>query len=617
MLAALRHRGPDDEGTWRGEGAWLGHRRLSIIDLSPAGHQPMVSADGRWVLSLNGEIYNFEAMRRDLDAERPVSWRGHSDSEVLLECVARFGVSEALSRVRGMFAFAAWDRSTRTVYLARDPLGEKPLCYRAVGGELAFASEIGALEACAPAMDLCPDALSLYFRYGYIPAPYAIFAGTWKLPPGSVLMWREGEAPTVSAYYSLARQVEAGRTDPLTDDDAAVDALDALLRSAVGDQMTADVPLGAFLSGGVDSSLVVAIMQSLSSRAVETFTLGFDAPDYDEAPHAADVARHLGTRHTEHYVSMADAQAIAPLMGEVFDEPFADSSQIPTFLISRMARGRVTVSLTGDGGDEVFGGYVRYPGVPKLWDAFASAPFRRELAMAVNWAPLGLINAAAGVIGPLAAGYSAKGRIGPNVRRAAGWMTARTFDDLYERTMTAWNEPATLLRADGPEPGSWRPAGPCEPTRLERMMWRDGVDYLPGDILCKVDRAAMAHGLETRAPLLDPRLVAFAWRAPASMKIRAGQTKWLPRRVLDRYVPRALIERPKMGFSVPLHDWLTGGLRPWAEDLLESGGIERQGYLRPSVVASVWRRFVAGDTSVQHQVWCLLMFQSWLAARGR
>ncbi len=617
MLAALRHRGPDDEGLWTEEGAWLGHRRLSIIDLSPAGHQPMISACGRWLLVLNGEIYNFEAMRRDLEADGPIAWRGHSDSEVLLACIARHGVAEALRRVRGMFAFAAWDRVSRTLYLARDPLGEKPLCYRVDGGELAFASEIGALEASTPAMALCPDALSLYFRYGYIPAPYAIFEGARKLPPGSLLTWLEGEAPTVAPYYALTDAVEAGRENPLTDDGEAIDELDRLLRSAIGDQMMADVPLGAFLSGGVDSSLVVAIMQSLSNRPIETFTLGFDAPGYDEAPHSAEVARHLGVRHTEHYVSMADASAIAPLMGEVFDEPFADSSQIPTFLVSRIARRKVTVSLSGDGGDEVFGGYVRYPGAPKLWDACVSAPFRRELAAAVSRAPLGLINAAGGVIGPVAAGYSAKGKIGPHVRRAADWMTARTFEELYERTMTAWADPDTLLQHEGPEPGSWRPAPPTHPTRLDRMLWRDSVDYLPGDILCKVDRSAMAHGLETRAPLLDPRLVAFAWRAPASMKIRNGETKWLLRQVLDRYVPRAIIERPKMGFSVPLHDWLTGDLRPWAEDLLETNRIRRQGYLRVSVVGATWRRFVAGDTSVQHQVWCLLMFQSWLAARSR
>jgi asparagine synthase (glutamine-hydrolysing) len=617
MLAALRHRGPDDEGLWRDEGAWFGHRRLSIIDLSPAGHQPMVSACGRWVLVLNGEIYNFEAMRRDLEAAGPIAWRGRSDTEVLLEGIARLGVAETLRRARGMFAFAAWDRSTRTLHLARDPLGEKPLCYRAEGGEFAFASEIGALEASSPAMALCPDALSLYFRFGYIPAPHAIFAGTRKLPPGCLLTWREGEAPTVVAYHALADEVEAGRADPLADEGDAVEGLDTLLRSAIGDQMMADVPLGAFLSGGVDSSLVVAIMQSLSNRPVETFTLGFDAPQYDEAPHAAEVARHLGVRHSEHYVSMADARAIAPLMGGVFDEPFADSSQIPTFLISRMARERVTVSLTGDGGDEVFGGYVRYPGVPKLWNAFGSTAVRRSVAAAVRNTPLGLINTAQGVISPFFAGYSAKGRVGPNVKKAADWLTARTFEDLYERTMTAWNAPEALLGHDGPALGSWRPPPPCAPTRLDRMLWRDGVDYLPGDILCKVDRCAMAHGLETRAPLLDPRLVAFAWRAPASMKIRNGETKWLLRQVLDRYVPRALIERPKMGFSVPLHDWLTGGLRPWAEDLLDAGAIRRQGYLNPSVVAAVWRRFVAGDTSVQHQVWCLLMFQSWLAARGR
>ena len=327
MLDAVRHRGPDDEGVWTDEGAWFGHRRLSIIDLSPAGHQPMISACGRWVMVINGEIYNFEALRRDLEAGDSIAWRGHSDSEVLLETIARRGVRETLRRARGMFAFAVWDRTSRTAYLARDPLGEKPLCYRARGSELAFASEIRALEASTPDMALCPDALSLYFRYGYIPAPYAVFDEVAKLPPGSLLTWREGGEPQITAYYALADAIEAARADPLTDDVEAIDTLDGLLRSAIGDQMMADVPLGAFLSGGVDSSLVVAIMQSISKRPVETFTLGFDSPEYNEAPYAADVAKHLGVRHTEHYVSMADAQAIAPMMGAVFDEPFADSSR--------------------------------------------------------------------------------------------------------------------------------------------------------------------------------------------------------------------------------------------------------------------------------------------------
>ena len=340
MLAALRHRGPDDEGVWRNEGVWLGHRRLSIIDLSPSGHQPMVSSCGRWVLVLNGEIYNFEALRRDLDAGAPIAWRGHSDSEVLLECIARRGVAETLRRARGMFAFAAWDRSTRTLHLARDPLGEKPLCYRADGGELAFASEMGALEASTPGMDLCPDALSLYFRLGYIPAPYALFAGTRKLPPGCLLTWREGEAPTVAAYHALADagRSRADRPSRRRGGSRRWTRHPAALRHRRpddGGRAARSLPLRP----RVDSSLVVAIMQSLSNRPVETFTLGFDAPQYDEAPHAAEVARHLGVRHSEHYVSMADARAIAPLMGAVFDEPFADSSQIPTFLISRMAAG--------------------------------------------------------------------------------------------------------------------------------------------------------------------------------------------------------------------------------------------------------------------------------------
>ncbi len=617
MLSALRRRGPDDEGVWSGEGAWLGHRRLAIIDLTPAGRQPMVSACGRWVLVLNGEIYNFETLRRALDAGAPMAWRGHSDSEVLVETIARLGVADTLRQARGMFAFAVWDRASRTVYLARDALGEKPLCWRADGSSLAFASEVTALErGLDHAPDLSADALSAFFRLGYVPAPFAILEGVQKLPPGSLLTWREGGAPTVEAYCAVADQVEAGRRAPLTDEAEAIETLDGLLRSAIGEQMVADVPLGAFLSGGVDSALVVAIMQSLSARPVETFTLGFDVAEFDEAPHAAAVAAHLGTRHTEYYVCTADAQAIAPLMGEVFDEPFADPSQIPTWLISRMARERVTVCLTGDGGDEVFGGYVRYLGAPKLWDAVERLPFRKPLAAAAAAMPLGLLNPIVSAGGVLAKRYGAKGRMGANLRKVAGWLTARDFEGMYERTMTAWPDAAGLLGSPGPAIGAWRPPPPRDLSRLEWMLWRDAVDYLPGDILCKVDRSAMAHGLETRAPLLDPRLTAFAWRATPAMKIRGEETKRLLRRVLDRYVPSTLIERPKMGFSVPLHDWLTGGLRGWAEDLLNADRLRRQGIVDPAVARKTWLRFGAGDTSLQHQVWCLLMLQSWLAARG-
>ena len=618
MLAALAHRGPDDEGEWREGGVWLGHRRLSIVDLSAAGHQPMVSACQRYVLILNGEIYNYRALRREVEAMGAVAWRGCSDAEVFLEAIARFGVDAALEKAAGMFAFAVWDRVGHTLYLARDRFGEKPLYYVVDDGALTFASELTALE-CAPALTgaLSPNALSLFFRYGYVPAPLTIHEGVAKLSPGRLLTWRPGEAPRVASYWRLGDVVEAGRASRLTDPAAAVEALDVLLRDAIAPQMLADVPLGAFLSGGIDSSLVVAIMQSIASQPVRTFTLGFQSPAFNEAEFARAVARHLKTDHTEHTVTFADAQAIVPRLGAMFDEPFADASQIPTFLISQMARRHVTVAMTGDGGDELFGGYVRYPGAPRLWKAIKGLPFRRTAAAALGALPMGLVEGALGFLGPLADQYASRGRLGPGVRRAAGWAAARDLAELYELTMTAWADPDALLVSPPKAPIEWRPPTPAFDNDLEAMMWRDSVDYLPGDILCKVDRASMANGLETRAPLLDPRIAAFAWRAPPSMKLRGGQTKWLLRQVLDRYVPRALTERPKLGFSVPLHDWLTGPLRGWAADLLDPGLIARQGVLNAGPASRIWRRYLAGDSSADHKVWSLLMFQSWMEARGR
>ncbi|MGI9169916.1 MAG: asparagine synthetase B family protein, partial [Caulobacteraceae bacterium] len=377
------------------------------------------------------------------------------------------------------------------------------------------------------------------------------------------------------------------------------------------------VPLGAFLSGGIDSTLVVAIMGSLAERPVRTFTLGFESAEFDEARFARQVAAHLKTDHTEHTVTGADARAVVPRLGEMFDEPFADASQIPIFLISALARRHVTVALTGDGGDELFGGHVRDPGAPRLWKGLRRLPFRRAAAATLSALPLGLVEAMFGALGPLARQYAARGRLGPSLRRAAIWARARDLGELFELTMTAWPDPDALLAAPPATSVPRRPPAPAFDNDLEAMMWRDTIDYLPGDILCKVDRAAMANGLETRAPLLDPRVAAFAWRAPPSMKLKGGETKWLLRQVLDRYVPRNLVDRPKMGFSVPLHDWLTGPLRGWAEDLLAPCLIARQGVLNAKPVAAVWRRYLAGDSSVDHRVWTLLMFQSWMAARGR
>ena len=618
MLGAIRRRGPDDEGVWGEGGAWLGQRRLAIIDLSPAGHQPMVSACGRYVATINGEIYNFADLRAELEAAGPIPWRGHSDSEVLLEAIARWGLVAALARAAGMFALGLWDRQSRTLSLARDRFGEKPLYYSLQGDALSFASELTALER-LPDLDTTLDtaALSLFFRYGYVPAPHAIYCGVRKLPPACVLTWRAGEAATIAPYFSVSDLVEAGRADPLTDDDTAIEVLDRSLRTAVSGQMIADVPLGAFLSGGVDSSLIVAVMQSLSDRPVKTFTLGFESSEFNEARYAKAVATHLGTDHTEHYVTAADAQAITPQMGALYDEPFADASQIPTFLISKLAREHVTVCLTGDGGDEMFGGYVRYPGVPRLWRAIGKAPFRGLASRILANLPLGLVETGLAALGPLARQYTSRGRLGPALRKAARWLPARDMNDLFERTMTAWPDPDELLARKPLTVAAWRPQPPRFSSSLQAMLWRDSVDYLPGDILCKVDRAAMAVALETRVPLLDHRVAALAWRAPDGMKLRDGETKWLMRRLLDRYVPRALIDRPKMGFSVPLHDWLTGELRDWAEGLLDPAVIVRQGVLNSAPVARIWRRFLAGDSSADHQIWTVLMFQSWMAARGR
>ena len=617
MLAAILHRGPDDEGVWHEDGAWLGQRRLAIIDLSSAGRQPMTSVDGRYVITLNGEIYNHGALRRRLEEAGEIRWRGRSDTEVLLEAIARFGLDGALALAQGMFAFAVWDRQERTAHLVRDRMGEKPLCYFADTEGLTFASDMCALRKAPSAPTaLSAEALSLYFRYGYVPAPHSIIKGAHKLPPGCVLTWRAGQPPMVRTFWALTDVIDEGRPYARRAAPDTVQNLDALLREVIGDQMLADVPLGVFLSGGIDSSLVTAIMQSLSDRPVRTFTLGFDDPDFDEADEARAFARHLGADHTEHRVTQADAQAIVPRLGAMFDEPFADASQIPTFLVSQMARQHVTVCLTGDGGDEVFGGYVRYPGAPRLWDAVRRWPFRNVAASALRRAPLGAAEAALGFLGPVARQYTSRGRLGPNLRRAADWVEAASFEELYELTMTAWADPDSVLVAPPSSVRSWRPPPPRFASRVEAMMWRDSVDYLPGDILCKVDRATMANSLESRAPLLDSRIVEFAWRAPETMKVRDGVTKWMLRQVLYQYVPRDLVERPKKGFSVPQHAWLTGALRGWAEERLDPRTLRRQGILRPDVVSRLWARYQHGDSSLNHKVWTILMFQSWAEANG-
>jgi asparagine synthase (glutamine-hydrolysing) len=617
MLRSIAHRGPDDEGLWHEGDVCFGQRRLSIIDLSPAGHQPMVSQSGRWVMTMNGEIYNFSELRCRLEADRPMTWKGHSDSEVLLAMVERHGLNLALEQAKGMFALALWDRQTRTAFLARDRMGEKPLYYSFDERRLAFASELTALEATTKlSTSLSHDALAAYFRFGYVPAPLSILRDARKLEPGSLLIWQQGRGPIVKPYWTLSQVIDASRSRRIFDSVEAADGLETLLRQVVSRQMVSDVPIGMFLSGGLDSALITAVMQAESQSPIQTFTLGFESREFNEAERAKAIAGHLGTNHTEHYVTVADAQAIAPRLGLLYDEPLADSSQIPTFLVSEMARRNVKVCLTGDGGDEMFGGYVRYPGVRRLWRAMRRMPARNLLGVSLERLPLPVLEVGLSWLRPFARRYASRGQLGPNLRRAGRWLRAKSMADLFEETMTFWPGDGPLGQPLGPPSSSWRPPPPTFNDDLEPMFWRDTVDYLPGDLLCKVDRAAMAVGLETRAPFLDLDLVEFAWRIPSTMKVRGQVTKWLPRQVLDRFAPRSLTEQPKLGFSVPLHEWLRGGLYEWASDLTAPARLHRQGLIDSQPVEEAWRRLKRGDSGQAQPLWAVVMFQAWLAARG-
>jgi asparagine synthase (glutamine-hydrolysing) len=621
MADAIRHRGPDDSGVWTDAqaGIALGHRRLSIIDLSPAGHQPMASASGRFVIVYNGEIYNFSAVRAELQAKGTAPpWRGHSDTEVLLALIEARGVSAALQAVRGMFAFALWDTRDRTLVLARDRLGEKPLYYGCVGGSFAFGSELKALRA-HPEWNAPVDrgALALFMRHNYVPAPYTIHEGIRKLPPGQLLTLAWGaKEPVVESYWSAREAAEAGFRTPATVSHAALtDALDGLLRDAIAGQMVADVPLGAFLSGGIDSSVVVALMQAQSSRPVKTFTVGFTEEGYDEAIHAAAVARHLGTEHTELYVTPREAMAVIPRLPTIYDEPFADSSQIPTFLVSQLARSHVTVSLSGDGGDELFGGYNRYLLGKDLWQKLSRLPTGMHTAFArlVKALPPRTWSTLMKPFMPLAPSRYRVGLPGDKLHKLADVVSHADLDSLYRDIVSHWRSPGEIVLGGTEHPTLLSQAGdlPIDDP-VARMMFLDLVTYMPDDILVKVDRAAMAVSLESRVPLLDHRLVEFAWQVPMKEKVNPRGTKQLLRSVLRRYVPDELIDRPKMGFGVPIDSWLCGPLRGWAEELLDPVRLAREGYLNPEPIREGWQQHLAGQRQWHYPLWDVLMFQAWL-----
>jgi asparagine synthase (glutamine-hydrolysing) len=623
MTDVIAHRGPDDQGAWQDDRhpLTLGHRRLSILDLSPEGHQPMASASGRYQIAYNGEIYNHGELRSELLAHGIV-FRGHSDTEVLLAAVERWGLESALERMVGMFAFAIWDREKAELALVRDRFGEKPLYYTQVGDALLFGSELKALQR-HPRWrgTIDRNALALYFRHNYMPAPYTIFEGVRKVVPGSIVRFTGAPTsePALSTYWSSRAAAERGMANPLDGtDEEILDELDACLRRTIGDQMVADVPVGAFLSGGIDSSLVVALMQAGSSRPVRTFSIGFHERQFDEAQHARAVARHLGTDHVDAYVSPEEARGVIPQLPTLYDEPFADSSQIPTYLVAALARKHVTVSLSGDGGDELFGGYGRYAELMAMWDRLERWPkgLRTLVGRRIEGA---LRTSGARTLGGLRGVLPSRARRAISADRAfrmSRALAATEPESVYRELLSYWSEPSQLV------PGAVEPVslfsdfeGSARITDVgARMMYLDSVTYLPDDILVKVDRATMGVSLESRAPLLDHRVAELAWRIPQRTKIRGGEQKWVLKQLLYRYVPRELVDRPKMGFGVPVGDWLRGPLKEWAADLLSPERIRRDGLIDPAVVTRIWHEHLAGSGR-EAQLWGILMLQAWLDTR--
>lgn len=613
MGKSLAHRGPDDGSVWADfdAGIALAHRRLAIVDLSEAGRQPMISASGRYVMCYNGEVYNHAVLRADLEA-RGERFRGHSDTEVMLAGVENWGLAATLDRLVGMFAFALWDRRTRTLSLVRDRLGIKPLYWAVQGGQLSFGSELKALRA-VPGFDdrRDLDAVAGFLRHNYIGGTATIYAGVNKLLPGHVLRVGANGQPSIDAFWRLEEVVAEARAKPFIGDVAEAESLlhDTLME-AVSCQMIADVPLGAFLSGGIDSSTVVALMQAQTQRPVKTFSIGFDVAGFNEAEYAKGVAKHLGTDHTEVYVSEAEARAVIPRLPEIYDEPFSDSSQIPTFLVSQIARRDVTVALSGDGGDELFAGYSRYTATERFARTLFAQPraLRRLEAGAIRMFP--------------PAAWTALARALPASRRPTqaadkAYKLASVleggFDDLYRRLVSHWDQPQEILCSEVSEMAHvWgRDWSALVPDAIEQMQFIDTLTYLPDDILTKVDRASMAVGLEARVPLLDHRVVELSWQLPKKMKIADGQGKAVLRRVLDRYVPRELVERPKMGFGVPLGDWLRGPLRDWADDLLSEAAFAQSGIFAPAQIRTKWQEHRDGTRDWHYPLWDVLMYQAW------
>lgn len=679
MALAIQHRGPDDAGTWAdaSAGIALGFRRLSILDLSSAGHQPMRSANGRFIMTFNGEIYNHRDLRDLLSTDQlgnpSQPWRGHSDSETLLACFEAWGLEETLQKTVGMFAIALWDTQTRTLHLTRDRFGEKPLYYGWVTPEsnastaFVFGSELKALRAYPGfANPVSREALALYMRFTYVPAPYSIYQKIFKLEPGCLLsidtsgsvhqtakLLNAAHVPSVPVAYSeplrppakqggvhmqrwwsLASVVEVGAQNQISSENEGLEILEQYLKEAVRVQSLADVPLGAFLSGGIDSSCIVALMQAQAPSSIKTFTVGFEEAGFDESPHARAVAKHLGTDHNELFVSAKQAQAVIANLPTMYDEPFADSSQIPTHLICKAARKQVAVALSGDAGDELFGGYNRYIWAPRIWSRLAWLPYpaRQALSALILSVPALGWDALSRSVNALKPASKNITRAGDRAHKLAARLGGvHNLDELFKSLVSEWQDPAQVVKLAGGESGDqisvflrepasmlsdpW-PAEGVEQQQL-RMMYRDSMTYLPDDILCKVDRAAMATSLETRVPFLDHRVAELAWRMPLDMKIRNGQGKWALRQILYKYVPKNFFERPKAGFAIPVGQWLRGPLKDWAESLIDEKRLEVEGYFYPKPIRDKWAQHLSGRFDHTASLWTVLMFQSWLESNSR
>ncbi len=622
MAAAVTHRGPDDAGLWvdpDGRVAF-GHRRLAVVDLSPNGHQPMTSADGRWVLSYNGEIYNFTELRRLL-SEQGVAFRGSSDTEVLLEAVQKWGVDAALDASEGMFALALWDRQRRALHLVRDRFGEKPLYYGWAGQSLAFGSELKSLRCLADfSPELDRDAVALYLRASCIPAPRTVYRGVCKVRPGQIVTFDDravpGVLPAGRPFWSARTAIEDARRRPLSGSSGSlVDQTEEVLTRSVADRMVADVPIGAFLSGGVDSSLVVALMQKTSDRPVQTFTAGFAEREFDESDEAAAVASHLGTDHTALRVGDSDAAAVIPRIPDIWDEPFADISQIPVLLVSELARTKVTVSLSGDGGDELFAGYNRHAWLERLWrhGSLLPVPVRRAAGSALERIPPSVADGVAGMTSALPVRWQVRNPA-TKVAKVGKVLAASDRADAYRSLVSHWDGAESMVIGAQTRELSYPDSrdGPALSGTTEQMLWLDLIGYLPDDILTKLDRAAMAPSLETRVPFLDRSVLDLAWRLPMEMKLHGGTTKWVLRQVLYRHVPAALVDRPKMGFGVPIGSWLRGRLRPWADGLLDEKRLAHQGLLDVEPVRRAWSQHLAGRRDNAYALWDVLVLQAWI-----